>query len=73
MLLARYKRKLFLYRIVTGDERFIHFQNLKRKRAWVTPSKSATSTVWLNRYGLKMDSAFGEIRRMLSTMSYFSG
>ena len=31
MLLARYKRKLFLHRIVTG-EKWIYFENPKRKR-----------------------------------------
>ena len=33
MLLARYKRKSFLHRIVTGDEKWIYFENLKRKRS----------------------------------------
>ena len=37
MLLARYKRKLFLHRIVTGNEKWIYFENPKRKRSWVTP------------------------------------
>ena len=31
ILLARYKRKSFLFRIVTGDEKFIYFKNFKRK------------------------------------------
>jgi len=33
MLLARYKRKSFLHRIVTGDEKWIYFENSKRKRS----------------------------------------
>ena len=33
MLLARYKRKSFLHRIVTGDEEWIYFENPKRKRS----------------------------------------
>ena len=37
MLLDRYKRKSFLHRIVTGDEKWIHFENPKRKRSWVAP------------------------------------
>jgi len=37
ILLARQKRKLFLHRIVTGDEKRIYFQNPKRKKSWVDP------------------------------------
>ncbi|EFN88466.1 hypothetical protein EAI_17570, partial [Harpegnathos saltator] len=33
MLLARYKRKSFLHRIMTGDEKWIYFENPKRKRS----------------------------------------
>jgi len=33
MLLARYKRKSFLHRIVTGDEKWIYFENPKGKRS----------------------------------------
>jgi len=33
MLLTRYKRKSFLHRIVTGDEKWIYFENSKRKRS----------------------------------------
>ena len=53
MLLTRYKRKSFLHRIVTGDEKWIYFENPKRKRSWVTPGKPATSTARPNLYGQK--------------------
>ena len=53
MLLATYKRKSFLHRIVTGDEKWIYFENPKRKRSWVTPGEPSTSTVRPNRYGRK--------------------
>jgi len=33
MLLARYKRKSFLHRIMTDDEKWIYFKNPKRKRS----------------------------------------
>jgi len=33
ILLARQKRKSFLHRIVTGDEKWIYFQNPKRKKS----------------------------------------
>jgi len=34
MLLARHKRKGFLHRIVTGDEKWIHYDNLKKRKSW---------------------------------------
>ena len=33
MLLARQKRKGFLHRIVTGDEKWIHYDNPKKKKS----------------------------------------
>jgi len=53
MLLARYKRKSFLHRIVTSDEKWIYFENPKRKRSWVTPGELSTSIARPNRYGQK--------------------
>ena len=54
MLLARYKRKSFLPRIVTGHEKWIYFENPKHKRSWVTPGdESSTSTARSNRYRRK--------------------
>jgi len=35
ILLARQKRKSFLHRILTGDEKWIYFQNPKCKKSWV--------------------------------------
>ena len=32
MLLARHKQKGFLHRIVNGDEKWIHHDNLKRRK-----------------------------------------
>jgi len=32
MLLARHKRKSFLHRTVTGDEKWIHYDNLTQRR-----------------------------------------
>jgi len=34
MLLARHKRKSFLHRIVTGDEKWIHYDNPKKRKSW---------------------------------------
>ena len=52
ILLARQKRKTFLYRIVIGDERWIYFQNPKCKKSWVDPAQPSTSSR-LNRFGRK--------------------
>jgi len=38
---------------VTGDEKWIYFENPKRKRSWVTPGEPSTSTANPNRYGRK--------------------
>ena len=35
------------------DEEWIYFENLKRKRSWVTPGEPSTSTARSNRYGRK--------------------
>ena len=44
ILLVRQKRKSFLHRIVTGDEKWIYFQNPKRKKSWVDPTKRTASS-----------------------------
>lgn len=48
-LLARYKRKSFLHRIVTGDEKWIHYDNPKRKKSWGLPGHASTSTAKPNK------------------------
>ena len=53
ILLARQKRKSFLHRIVTGDEKWIYFQNPKRKKSWIDPVQSSTSSSRPNRFGRK--------------------
>jgi len=53
MLLTRYKRKSFLHQTVTGDEKWIYFENPKRKRSWVIPGEPSTSIAKPNRYGRK--------------------
>ena len=68
ILLARQKRKSFLHRIVTGDEKWIYFQNPKRKKSWVDPAQSSTSSSRSNYFGRKT-MLFGGIRRVSSTTS----
>lgn len=41
MLLERYKKKSFLHRIVTGDEKWIYYENPKRKKSYVKPGQPA--------------------------------
>ncbi|GFT66236.1 mariner Mos1 transposase [Trichonephila clavipes] len=53
MLLARYKRKSYLHRIVTGDEKWIYFENPKRILSYVDPGKPSKSTARPNRFGRK--------------------
>lgn len=53
ILLARQTRKSFLHRIVTGDEKWIYFENPKRKKSWVDPGQPSTSSSRPNRFGRK--------------------
>lgn len=53
ILLERHKRKGFLYRIVTSDEKWIHYDNPKRKPAWVRPGEVVPSTSKRNIHGMK--------------------
>ena len=43
-LLARQRKKSFLWRIVTGDEKWIYYDNPKRRKSWVSPGEPSTST-----------------------------
>ena len=52
-LLARYKRKPILHRIVAGDEKSIHFENPKRKKSWADPGAPSTSTARPNHFDRK--------------------
>lgn len=54
LLLARHKRKSFLHRIVTGDEKWIHYDNPKRKPAYVKRGQRAPSTPKPNIHGSKV-------------------
>ncbi|KAM0729387.1 Mariner Mos1 transposase [Formica fusca] len=54
MLLARHKRKGFLHRIVTGDKKWIHYDNPKRKKSWGPPGHASTSTAKPNIHGKKL-------------------
>lgn len=54
LLLQRQRRKSFLHRIVTGDEKWIHYDNPKRKRSWCKPGQPSTSTAKPNIHSSKV-------------------
>ena len=55
ILLERYRRKSFLpfHRTVIGDEKWILFENPKRKKSWVDPDAPSTSIARPNHFGRK--------------------
>lgn len=54
LLLQRQKRKGLLHRIVTGNEKWIQYDNPKRKRSWGKPGHASTSTAKPNIHGSKL-------------------
>jgi [histone H3]-lysine36 N-dimethyltransferase SETMAR len=54
ILLQRQKRKGFLHRIITGDEKWIYYDNPKRLKAWVKPGEPGPSTPKRNIHGSKV-------------------
>jgi len=56
-------------RIVTGDEKWIYFQNPKRKKSWVDPVQPSTSSSRPIASDGRRCCAFGGIRRVSSTTS----
>lgn len=53
-LLERQKRKGFLHRIVTGDEKWVHYDNPKRRTSWGLPGHTPTATPRQNIHGSKV-------------------
>ncbi|GFV37590.1 mariner Mos1 transposase [Trichonephila clavipes] len=53
MLLALYKRKSYLHLIVTGDVKWIYFENHKRNRSYIDPGQPSKSTARPNRFDRK--------------------
>jgi len=53
-LLARHHQKDFLWMIVTGDEKWISYDNPKRKHSWVDPGMPAISVVKTNIHNKKV-------------------
>ena len=53
-LLQRQKRKRFLHRIVTGDEKWIHYSNPKRRKSWGLPGHASSSSAQPNIHAAKV-------------------
>ena len=53
-LLARQRQKGFLHRIVTGDEKWVHYDNPKRRKSWGYLGHAYTSTAKPNIHGSKV-------------------
>ncbi|KAL6268361.1 hypothetical protein P5V15_001495 [Pogonomyrmex californicus] len=43
-LLSKSRKKDFLHKIITGDEKWILYDNPKRRKSWVDPGQPSTST-----------------------------
>lgn len=54
LLLQRQQRMGFLHRIITGDEKWIHYDNPKRKPSLVKPGKAGPSTPKAKIHGSKV-------------------
>jgi histone-lysine N-methyltransferase SETMAR len=54
MLLQRQQRKGFLHRIITGDEKWIHYDNPKRIKGWVPKGSPGPSTAKRNIHSSKI-------------------
>ncbi|UYV74015.1 hypothetical protein LAZ67_11001841 [Cordylochernes scorpioides] len=52
-LLARHENNSFLHRIVTSDEKWIHFSNPMRQKSWGLPGQFPKQTPRPNRFGKK--------------------
>jgi histone-lysine N-methyltransferase SETMAR len=53
ILLARQKRKSFLHRIITGDEKWIYFENPKRRKTICDPGQPSKAIPKRNIHGKK--------------------
>ena len=54
LLLQRQKMKIFLHRIVTGDEKWLHYENTKCRKSWGKPGHASTSFAKPNNHGSKL-------------------
>jgi len=53
-LLSKFRKKDFLHKIITGDKKWILYDNSKRRKSWVDPGQSSTSTSKSNIHAKKI-------------------
>lgn len=53
-LASKFRKKDFLHKIVTGDEKWIYLENPKNKKQWLDPDQAAQQTPKLDYYGKKV-------------------
>ena len=53
-MFSRQKHKRFLQKLITSDEKLIYYENPKRRKHWVDPGLSTTSTQKRNVFGKKI-------------------
>ncbi|GFV70070.1 mariner Mos1 transposase [Trichonephila clavipes] len=66
-LLARQRRKGFLHRIVTGDEKWVRYDNPKRRKSWGYPGHASTSSAKPNIHGSKHDNDRPHVAKVVKT------
>lgn len=60
-LLSRVKIEFFLNRIITGDKKWIIYDNIVRKRQWLNKDESHLPDPKANIHGKKVCCAYGKI------------
>lgn len=60
-LLSQFKRKHFLHNIITGDKKWILYDNPKHRKTWVNPGHQREQLQ--NQIFMGRKCAFGEIQR----------
>jgi len=53
-LLSKFWKKYFLHKGITGDEKWIFYDNPKRRKSWVNPRQPSTSTLKPNIHAKKV-------------------
>lgn len=53
-LVAKHKKKDFLWKVVTGDEKWIHFNNSTNKKQWLSPGQPTIPTPKPDIHGKKV-------------------
>ena len=52
--LAKFNKKDFLWKIITGDEKWIYYENPHNKKQWLSPGQTTVATPRKDRFGAKV-------------------